>query len=259
MAKHQESDAKNAIRNLLRDACGLLQRSRLTYLGLPAEDATDVKLLGNLLENVICIADKKATLDEAKRSIATIPLKQRKFFHGDMWNYLGENYANESLIADVAYLDFYGGGLKYGNPFANEIHGLRSYFAKHARHKNRTFIFAWFYMPHDQGKEIYLDTCQKIVPEMDMRLLRQSTGVWSRTIAVRLLIRQSLLEHGMTASVVHHALYKRAMNTIIIAFAKGDDAISKHKLTHPDCLLSAPVISYESGCPVPKILSIPGT
>src|SRR6185437_14361615 len=217
MAKHQESDAKDAIRHLLRDACEQLQRSRLTYLGLPAEEAVDIKLLGPLLENAICVADKKTTLDETKRSIAAIPLKHRRFVCTDMWKYLSEKYVLEPLVADVTYLDFYGGGFKDGNPFANEIHGLRSYFAKHAKHTNRTFVFAWFYMPHDQGKDVYMETCQKIIPEMDMRLLRRSTGMWVRTIAIRLLLRQSLLEHGMTATVFHHALYKRSMNTIIIA------------------------------------------
>lgn len=257
MAKHQESDAKGAIRRLLLDACGQLQRGRLTYLGLPAEEALDIKALSPLLENAICIADKKATLEETKRSIAAIPLKQKRFVCVDMWKYLSDQYPTEPLVADVTYLDFYGGGLKDGNPFANEIHGLRSYFAKHAKHGNRTFILAWFFMPHDQGKEIYLETCQKIVPAMDMKLLRQSTGMWSRIIAVRLLLRQSLLEHGMTANVFQHALYKRSMNTIIVAFSKGDDSIARLKLSHPDCLLHSPVVAYDPGKPVPRLIPIP--
>lgn len=259
MAIHQESEAKGAVRYLLRDACEQLQRGRLTYLGLPAEEALDIKLLSPLLENVICIADKKATLEETKRSIASLPLKHRRFECIDMWKYLIERYPSESLLADVTYLDFYGGGIKKQNPFANEIHGLRSYFARHSRFPNRTFLLAWFYMPRDQGKEIYLETCQKIVPDMDLKLLRQSTGVWSRTIAVRLILRQSLHEHGMVANVFHHALYKKSMNTIIVAFSRGDDSLSRLKLGHPDCLLQAPVVSYEQGKPIPRLLSLPGS
>jgi hypothetical protein len=253
-----ESEAKDAIRHILRDACEQLQRNRLTYLGLPAEEAFDIKLLAPLLENAICVADKRSTLDETKRSIAAIPLKHKRFEHGDMWKYLSEKYVAEPLVADITYLDFNGGGLKEGDPFANEIYGLRSYFAKHAKYPNRTFVFAWFYMPHDHGKDVYIETCKKIVPEMDMKLLRQSTGMWSRTIAVRLLLRQSLLEHGMTANVIQHALYKKSMNTIIIAFSKGDDTIAKIKLSHPDHLLQAPVVAYDAGKAVPRLVTVPG-
>lgn len=81
MAKHQESAAKQTIRLLLLDAAERLQRRKLTYLGLPAEEALDIKALSPVLENVICVADKKATLEETKRSIAPIPLRVRRFEH----------------------------------------------------------------------------------------------------------------------------------------------------------------------------------
>jgi hypothetical protein len=259
MAKHQESAAKHAVRLMLLDACERLQRGKLTYLGLPAEEALDIKTLSPVLENVICVADKKATLEEAKRSIAPIALRVRRFECGDMWKYLREKYPGEALVADVTYLDFYGGGIRDRNPFANEIHGLRSYFAKHAAYTNRAFVLAWFYMPRDKGKEAYLETCKKIVPEMELRLLRRSSGVWARTVAVRLLLRQSLLEHGMSAAVFHHALYKKSMNTIIIVFSKGEDPHCKLTLGHADCLLTAPVIAYEEGRVVPHLVPIPGT
>src|SRR5262245_28306550 len=133
MAKHQESAAKQTIRLLLKDACQRLQRKGLTYLGLPAEEALDIKVLSPMLENAICVADRESTLQETRRSIGGIPLKQKKLICSDMWEYLHTSYPQEPLVADVTYLDFYGGGIQKSNPFAEEIQGLRSYFAKHAR------------------------------------------------------------------------------------------------------------------------------
>jgi len=256
MDKHQESAAKDTVRHLLKDASEQLQRNKLTYLGLPAEKALDIKVLHPVLENAICVADKRQTLDETRRSIAMLRLKQRKFECTDMWNYLIESYPSEPLLADVTYLDFYG-GIKDTNPIAIEIQGLRSYFAKHARYPNRAFVFAWFYNPRDDGKDVYIDTCEKIVPGSELQILRRSTGVWLRTLAVRLILRQSLKEHGMTAMVYHHALYKKTMNTIILIYSKGDDPALRVQLTHPDCLLEAPVVKYEPGSPVPRLLPLP--
>jgi hypothetical protein len=258
MDKFQESAAKDTVRQLLKDGCEHLQRGKLTYLGLPAEKALDIKVLHPLLENVICVADKRSTLDETRRSIAMLPLKEKRFECTDMWNYLIEKYPAEPLLADVTYLDFYG-GIKDANPMAIELHGLRSYFAKHARYPKRAFVFAWTYNPRDDGKEVYLETCDKIIPESDLKLLHKSTGVWLRTLAVRLILRQSLKEHGMSAIVYHHAWYKKAMNTIIVVYSKNDDPSFRLQLSDPDCLLQAPVIKYEPGLPVPRVLPLPTT
>src|SRR5260370_24382380 len=108
MDKCQDSAVKDTVRALQKEACEHLQRGKLTYLGLPAEKALDIKILHPILENAICVADKRSTLDEARRSISMLPLKQRKFECTDMWNYLIERYPSEPLIGDVTFLDFYG-------------------------------------------------------------------------------------------------------------------------------------------------------
>lgn len=256
MDKFQDSAPKDAVRLLLKDASEQLQRGKLTYLGLPAEKALDIKVLHPVLENAICVADKRSTLDETRRNIAMIRLKQRKFECTDMWNYLIKKYPSEPLVADVTYLDFYG-GIKDTNPIGIEIQGLRSYFAKHAKYPNKAFVFAWFYNPRDDGKDVYIQTCEKIITASDLTILQKSSGVWLRTLAVRLILRQSLREHGMNALVYHHALYKKTMNTIIVIYAKGDDPALRLQLSHPDCLLQAPVVKYEPGTPIPKILPLP--
>jgi hypothetical protein len=173
-----------------------------------------------------------------------------------MWNYLIEQYPAEFLVADVTYLDFYG-GIKDTNPIAIELQGLRSYFAKHAKHPNKAFVFAWFYNPRDDGKEVYIQTCEKIIMPDDLTVLKKCSGVWLRTLAVRLILRQSLREHGMSAMVYHHALYKKTMNTIILVYSKGEDPSLRLKLSDPGCLLEAPVVKYEPDSPVPKLLSLP--
>ena len=252
MANHQESHAKQATRLLLRDACERLQRRRLTYLGLPSNEAIDIKVLGNLLENVICVEEKLAILEETRRTIAAMPLKIRKFENNNIWNYLREDYPKETLAADVAFLDFYGGGIRRKDPFAEEIAGLRSYFAKHARYANRAFVFAWTYMPRDSGKNHYIATCEKLISPSDLCLLTNSSGVQTRSIAIRMLLRQSLREHGMFANLYQHALYKRIMNTIILVYSKGYDPSSRIELSDPDTLLTEPVCVYEPDSPVPQ-------
>src|SRR5437016_5858914 len=131
MIGFKETAAKQAIRRLILEASTRLQRQGLTYLGMPAETALDILVLRKTLKNVICIAAKDSTLDETRRSVATLPLKHTRFLAVDMWDYLATEYPREELVADVAFLDFYGGGLTHGDPFAAEIAGLRSYFAKH--------------------------------------------------------------------------------------------------------------------------------
>jgi hypothetical protein len=256
MARHQESAAKQSVRLLLRDACDALNRGSLTYLGLPAEEARDVLVLGSLLENVICVDDKKAVLDETRRSIAGLALRERKFIVGDMWEYLHSGYPAEPLLADVTHLDFYGGGLS-NVPFEREIQGLRSYFAKHARHPNRAFVLAWFYMPRDKGPEPYITACKKCIPGTDLSLLENASGMWVRTLAIRLLIRQSLAEHGMSASVFQHVLYKRSMNTLIVVYSKGLDPNCTITVGSPDSILVAPVVSYDGHSAVPNIIAVP--
>jgi hypothetical protein len=225
-------------------------------LGLPAEKALDIRVLHPVLENAICVADKRSTLDETRRNIAMLRLKQRKFECTDMWNYLIEKYPSEPLVADVTYLDFYG-GIKDTNPIGIELQGLRSYFAKHAKQPNKAFVFAWFYNPRDDGKDVYIQTCEKIITSSDLSILQKSSGVWLRTLAVRLILRQSLREHGMDAIVYHHALYKKTMNTIIVIYSKGVDAALRLQLSDPDCLLEAPVVKYEPNSPIPKLLPLP--
>jgi hypothetical protein len=257
MARYQDSPAKQTIRFLLRDACECLQRGSLTYLGLPAEDALDIKVLGPILENVICVDEKDKVLDETRRSIASLPLHVRRFEQAKMWQYLRDRYPAEPLVGDITFLDFYGGGLVKDDPYAQEIAGLRSYFAKHATHPNKTFVLAWTYMPRDKGKQHYVQACEKIIPEKDLALLKNRDGVWARSIAVRLLLRQSLLEHGMNGSIFQHAVYKKTMNTLILLYSKGRDRQCRLSLDEPPSLLKAPVCVYEPKMPVPQIVPFP--
>jgi hypothetical protein len=257
MARHQETPAKQTIRLLLKDACDRLQRGGLTYLGLPAEGALDIKILGPVLENAICVDEREKVLEETRRSIASLPLRIRRFERGKMWQYLRDRYPAEPLAADITFLDFYGGGLVKDDPYAQEIAGLRSYFAKHATHLNKTFVLAWTYMPRDKGKQLYVQACEKIIPTKELALLKNSDGLWARSITVRLLLRQSLLEHGMTGKIFHHAVYKKTMNTVILLYSKGRDKQSKVSLEDPTSLLKAPICVYEPKSPVPRMAPFP--
>jgi hypothetical protein len=210
-----------------------------------------------VLDGIICIDDKRAVLDEAARVVATMPLKHRKFVVGDMWDYLRDAYPREQSVADVAFLDFYGGGLRKEDPFKEEIAGLRNYFARHANFPNRAFVLAWTYMPRDRGKAFYVDACQKLFPPQEMDLLRRSTGMWSRSVAIRLLLKHSLVEHEMLAKVFHHAVYKCTMNALILLFSKGADPKCKLPLGDPSALLKEPVVVYETGKTVPVLVPFP--
>ncbi len=137
MTEFQECPAKQTIRSLLAGACEDLQRSGLTYLGMPGRQATDVLTLGRLVENAICVDTSASVLEEMRRNLAMLPLKTRQFIKGNMWNYLREQYPGEGLLADVTFLDFCGGGIQKDDPFGTEIAGIRSYFAKHAHAHNR--------------------------------------------------------------------------------------------------------------------------
>ena len=256
MARHQESAAKQATRLLILDGCRTLQRGSLTYLGLPAEEALDIKVLAPLLENVICVADRARVLEEARRSIATLPLRGRRFVQADMWEYLRDEYPREPLVADVTFLDFYGGGLRKGNPYALEIAGLRSYFAKHARQSARAFILAWTYMPRDAGPEGYVRELAKSLPTDEVQLLRRSSGTELRSLAVRLLLKQCLREHGMDVKLFQHAVYKAIMNTVIILFSRGQDPTCRLSLESPHTLLTEPMCVYEVAQPVPRLVPL---
>jgi hypothetical protein len=259
MAKFKETSAKQAVRALLVDASQRLSRKHLTYLGLPAEDAVDIRLLAPLLENVICVDLKARVLDEARRAIAHIAsLRVRQFRCTDVWAYLRDEYPKEPLVADVTFLDFYGGGITKEDPFAEEIAGLRSYFAKQAQHRNKAFVLAWTYMPRDRGKAHYIEACERIIPANEVERLRTSKGVWARSLAIRLLLQQSLREHGMRARVWQHAVYKRTMNTIVVVFSRGHDGDCQIELQDPASVLTAPVVAYETGRPTPRVVTLPG-
>jgi len=255
MAKFQESEVKKTIRLLIKNACEFLQRQELTYLGLPAENATDIKVLNGLLKNVICIDEKKATLEETRRSIAGMRLKERKFIVANMWEYLRDLYQNESLTADIAFLDFYGGGIREDNPFAYEIAGLRNYFVKHAHQQNKAFVLAWTYMPRDKGIEPY-QALDKILSSEDVSFLQKTKGVQFRSVAIRLLLKQLIQEHTMSVKVVQHAVYKNVMNTIILIFSKGIDAKCEVTLESPDSLLSEPCYVYKIDSLIPEPVSL---
>src|SRR5688572_25213825 len=118
MDTFQESAEKKSIRGMLRDAAGLLGRTKLTYLGLPGHRGLDILELRGILENAICVDRDSKVLDECSSSIAGVPLKQKRFVPEDMWDYLGSGYPAEPLVADVTFLDFCGGGINSPTPFA---------------------------------------------------------------------------------------------------------------------------------------------
>lgn len=257
MTSFQESHAKSTIRALLSQACSDLQRSGLTYMGLPGAQASDLRELGSQLENAICIDKNQTVLDEIRRAIATLPLIKKRFVNANVWHYLRDQYQTEPLLADIAFLDFCGGGIHQDDPFAVEIAGLRNYFARHAMHQSKSFVFAWTYMPHDRGAATYVDVLKKMAtrPEL-LAAVKRCSGVWLRSAAVRVLLYQSLQEHAMIATVFHHAVYKRSMNTIIVVFSRGVDPNCRLQLEAPETLLSAAACVYEKGKLVPRLVPV---
>lgn len=256
-ASFKESEVKKTIRLLLRDAAALLQRPEITYLGMPAERALDVLALKDFLKNTICIAEKQTILDEALLSTASLSLKERRFEIGDVWDYLRDRYPKEPLVSDLTFLDFYGGGIRKEDPFASEVAGLRSYFAKHAHHANKAYVLAWTYMPRDKGRQIYIDTLKTMVaPEVFALLNKTTSGMNLRSLAIRMLIRQSLVEHNMQVRVVQHAVYKNTMNALIIIYSKGLDPKCNKDFNHADSLLYAPCYVYSAGEYTPKVVRL---
>jgi len=256
MAAHQESAAKQATRDLIFDAAKHLQRASLTYLGMPAENAYDIFTLKPLLQNVICIDEKSVVLDETRRNIAGLTLKTKRFVVADIWEYLRQDYPTETLLADVTFLDFYGGGLHNEDPFAFEINGLRNYFSKHARHPAKAFVLAWTYMPRDRGRQKYIDTLSQILPADEMELLRRTEGVNCRSAALRLLLMQQCREHNLQINLFQHALYKRIMNTMIVVFSRGPDSQCSLPLGDPRRLLIEPCCVYDSKNSVPRLVQL---
>jgi hypothetical protein len=256
VARHQESSAKQATRRLILHAAKMLGRSQLTYLGMPAENAYDIIELQSVLQNVICIAEREDILEETRRSISGLPLHQRLFFAADIWKFLQLQYQGLPLTADVTFLDFYGGGITAQDPFASEINGLRNYFAKQASLERRAFVFAWTYMPRDKGETKYIATLEKILPKQEIDLLRSSTGVSLRSLAIRLLLAQHAREHDMNVKLVQHALYKRVMNTIILVLSRGTDPQCSLTLGSPDELYRAPCCVYDGISPAPRLVSL---
>src|SRR5438046_1571240 len=112
MAGFQEHPVKDKIRERLRSAAEKLRRGPLTYLGMPGELAADVRLLGSLLEAAICVERVPAARAEMRRRLGLVPLKHVRYPRMGMWQYLRDEYPREPLVADVTFLDFYGGGLR---------------------------------------------------------------------------------------------------------------------------------------------------
>jgi hypothetical protein len=221
MALHQESSAKEGIRRLLLAVSRELGRRDLTYLGLPAEDALDIKALQTVLGGAICIAPNQEILNETARSIGTIPLKKIVYYKGDAWKFLIGEYA-KSIVGDVTYLDFYGGGIRA--PFETELAALRNYFRRQAETKNRAFVFAWTYMPRDAGTKEY-DNALKFdrLSDKHVKALGRLTGLSKRSYAIRLILARLLMEHEFQVKLYHHAVYKNTMNALILVFSKGID------------------------------------
>lgn len=258
MSSFQESAAKTTVRQLLREACERLRRGRLTYLGLPGELTIDLKVLGSLLENAICVEREAGVLEEVRRSVSLLPLKKCAFVKQNMWDYLGDQYSSEPLVADVTFLDYCGGGITREDPFAEEIGALRNYFRKHAKYPNRAFVFGWTYMPRDKGKKHYVSALEKIINDEDLlAAVRDCSGMLLRSTAIRLFLWKCLHDHDMLAQLVQHVVYKGVMNAIILVFSKGTDEQCAHDLQAPDCLLTDPAWVYDPGDPTPRAVQLP--
>jgi hypothetical protein len=246
-ASFYESEGKAVVRRLLRQACMTLGRDELTYLGMPEEDALDVRGLTGLIGNVICIDKVRHKLELARHRIANMHIRGEIYRCVDMWDYLRLQYPSEKLLADVAFLDFLGGSIQSADPFAKEIAGLRSYFARHAHDSflNRSFILAWTFMPHDLGPQKYTRHLKECLFPEDMKLLGGYSGIEFRTLAIRMILRQLLRQHEMKAVLYEHLLYKQVMSTFILVFAKGEEPACSLHLGSPDDILKAPITEYD--------------
>lgn len=239
---------------MLVDAADELGRHRLTYLGLPGREAKDVLHLGKRLQHSICVDVKQDVLDACSTQLARLSLETKLFVHSDMWEYLRTKYPAEPLFADIAFLDFCGGGIQSHDPFATEIAGLRAFLAKQAKNKGRAFVLAWTYMPHDKGPLAYQAILETLkLSSEDEALIKGSKGVDLRSISIRLLLRQSFREHGMRARVYHHARYKKSMNTIILIVSSGQDDQCGILLEEPEAVVHAPIYCYDDKGASPSV------
>lgn len=105
-------------------------------------------------------------------------------------------------------------------------------------------------MPRDSGPEAYIDVCEKL--NIDANLLEElkaSTGIRTRSIAIRLVLYQCIREQGMRATLYQHSLYKGMMNTVVVIFG---GAGCKTKLADATSLLTEPVVVYEPEKLVPR-------
>jgi hypothetical protein len=248
-----ESGAKEVIRRLLRQAGEGLGRENLTYLGLPEREALDIRALVPLVRNVICIDFESEKLRETARVLARLKLDRKVFWEGNMWTYLRDHYPIESLVSDITFLDFLGGGIRSTELFAQEIAGVRNYFAKQSRYQNRAFVFAWTFMPRDSGAQIYTEGLSRLLPEHEIRLIARQKGWALRALAIRFLVKQILQEHNMTVKLFHHAVYKKVMNCMILIYSNGDDSNARFTLHDPKSILHESVYLYtENELPEPK-------
>ena len=256
----QESDGKQVVRQLLKQAASTIERGNLTYLGMPEAEALDIRALSPVISNVICIDRVQAKLDAARHSIANLPIRIDRYHTADMWEYLKEEYGHEGLVADVAFLDFLGGGITSAIPFQREIAALQAYFWRQAQPEyiNRTFILAWTFMPHDFGVDRYLTPLSKLLFPKDITALKKYQGINFRSVAIRLLLKHLMEQHEMSATMYEHLLYKRVMNTIIVLFARGDTPDCSVPLGLPEKLVAAPVMEYkeDTAKPVARRLDV---
>jgi hypothetical protein len=251
----QESDEKEIIRKLIRQAAETLGRENLTYLGLPERRAEDIRMLVPFVRNVICVDFESEKLKATARVLARLKLDKKVFWAGNMWEYLRDYYPVETLVADIAFLDFLGGGIRSKVLFAEEIAGVRNYFTKQSRYQNRAFVFAWTFMPRDSGPSVYTDGLSKLLPEQEIRLIAGQKGWALRALAIRFLLKQILREHNMNVKLFHHAVYKRVMNCVILIYSNGADTNLSLELHGPESILNEAIYVYRSNrLPEPKAL-----
>jgi hypothetical protein len=240
-----ESAEKQIIRRLIRLAAEGLGRENLTYLGLPERHAYDIRALVPLVRNVICVDFEGEKLREAARVLARLKLDRKVFWQGNMWDYLRIHYSIESLVADVTFLDFLGGGIRSKDIFAQEVAAVRNYFTKQSGYENRAFVLAWTFMPRDSGASVYTDELSKLLRENEISLIARQKGWALRALAIRFLLKQVLREHNMTVKLFHHALYKRVMNCMILIYSNGDDPNVRVTLQDPESILHESVYVYK--------------
>jgi hypothetical protein len=246
-----ESSAKNSVRLLLKGAICSLDRTSLTYLGLPGKRALDLATFGGLVTRAICV-ERDKDYDDMRRSVSRYPLKP-KFKKKNVWEYLRDDYPNEEWVADVAFLDFCGGGISSENPFSLEVAGLRAYFTKQANASAVPYVFAWTYMPRDKGSATYKDSMHNLgMSTAEIEQANSLPPLALRSYWVRVVLRQISRELGFKIRVYHHALYRSSMNTLVLLFGKGEQ-VHELRLDSPEIILDAPIYEYVDGSSLPRV------